>query len=44
MRNDEYGNTNDQTFNEVFKDFSNLASQSPEKLRRQTNIPIDDEP
>jgi hypothetical protein len=35
MKNDEFGNPSDETFNEVVRDFSQLASHSPEKLRRQ---------
>ncbi|CAG2173574.1 unnamed protein product, partial [Oppiella nova] len=37
MKNDEeFGNISDETFNEVVRDFTQLASQSPEKLRRNT--------
>lgn len=42
MKNDEeFGNISDETFNEVVRDFSQLASNSPEKLRRNTSQPID---
>lgn len=42
MKNDEFGNPNDETFNEVVRDFSQLASHSPEKLKR-TNLSQNDE-
>lgn len=34
IRRDEFGNPGDETFNEVVKDFSHMASHNPEKLRR----------
>lgn len=27
----------DETFNDVFKDFTNMASENPEKLKRKEN-------
>ncbi|CAG2105815.1 unnamed protein product [Medioppia subpectinata] len=40
MKNDdEFGNISDETFNEVVRDFTQLAAQSPEKLRRNTIQP-----
>ncbi|XP_076330186.1 arf-GAP with coiled-coil, ANK repeat and PH domain-containing protein 2-like isoform X3 [Tachypleus tridentatus] len=34
IRRDEFGNSGDETFNEVVRDFSHMASHNPEKLRR----------
>ncbi|XP_022340712.2 arf-GAP with coiled-coil, ANK repeat and PH domain-containing protein 2-like isoform X1 [Crassostrea virginica] len=31
------GNPGDETFNDVFKDFTNMASENPEKLKRKEN-------
>lgn len=31
------GNPGDETFNDVFKDFSHMASENPEKLKRKEN-------
>ncbi|KAH7931754.1 hypothetical protein HPB49_026086 [Dermacentor silvarum] len=35
IRRDEFGNPGDDTFIDVVRDFSHMASDNPEKLRRQ---------
>ncbi|XP_061163499.1 arf-GAP with coiled-coil, ANK repeat and PH domain-containing protein 2-like isoform X2 [Saccostrea echinata] len=32
------GNPGDETFNDVFKDFTHMASENPEKLKRKDNV------
>ncbi|XP_013780647.1 arf-GAP with coiled-coil, ANK repeat and PH domain-containing protein 2-like isoform X2 [Limulus polyphemus] len=38
IRRDEFGNSGDETFNEVVRDFSHMASHNPEKLRRLPSL------
>ncbi|XP_071511038.1 arf-GAP with coiled-coil, ANK repeat and PH domain-containing protein 2-like [Diadema antillarum] len=38
MKDSELGNPNDETFQDVFQDFTNLASYDPEKLNRNRSF------
>lgn len=44
MRDSDVGNGDDDTFHQVVKDFSRMASDSPEKLSRRSGHELDPPP